>query len=308
MKKTLTILAALLCCAAGVVNAQTAEEETSSERYLRLSNYADEHQDDWKAQLEVGRILTDKSNGFHNASRAVRYYDRIYRCAVDHNQEMPDSVLAETVTVLVSQPAVKKDPKKGLFYVDELLRADRNGRAFNVFAMLSIETFGILFTMPFHEPWKSLNYMMDMRQRVSKNNIPGIEYMDMMTAYLFELVMAEYKKLFGDKLPEITIDGKKYIAISMKNWNIEQPFLLGWLGSLDDTEGPSQPLLFYGEDGKVYDDVKNGGVYGSFKFTEKVGKVEPQEDHNTILISVTPERRQEMVDAYRRYMKKAKKK
>jgi hypothetical protein len=46
----------------------------------------------------------------------------------------------------------------------------------------------------------------------------------------------------------------------------------------------------------------------SFFVSEKTGKVEPQNGHNMNMISVTPERRQQLVDAYHDYLKKAKKK
>ena len=97
MKKRLMTLA-LLCCAmtTTVVNAQTAENESTSDKYFRLSKIADENPSDWKAQLEVGHILLDKESGFYNQTRAARYYERIYHTATDFNKEIPDSVLRET--------------------------------------------------------------------------------------------------------------------------------------------------------------------------------------------------------------------
>jgi hypothetical protein len=62
--------------------------------------------------------------------------------------------------------------------------------------------------------------------------------------------------------------------------------------------------LLYGEDGKVYDDM-HGEMNYSFNYT-KDGFV-PQEGYNVRMITVTPEQRQKMVDAYHSYMKKHKK-
>ena len=63
MKKIMMTLAAVLCCFISV-NAQTTETESNSEKYLRLSKEADENPTDWKAQMEVVKILTDKTVGF----------------------------------------------------------------------------------------------------------------------------------------------------------------------------------------------------------------------------------------------------
>ena len=91
----------------------------------------------------------------------------------------------------------------------------------------------------------------------------------------------------------------------MKKWNIEKP-LMGWMGDMngDDDDEDYESTLAYGEDGKVYDEL-NGQLEFSF-FYNKDGVV-PKENTNTRLISVTPEQRQQMVEAYRKYMKKGKK-
>jgi len=62
--RLIAALAAVLCCFISV-NAQTTETESNSERYLRLSKEADENPSDWKAQMEVVHILTDKNSGFY---------------------------------------------------------------------------------------------------------------------------------------------------------------------------------------------------------------------------------------------------
>ena len=83
--------------------------------------------------------------------------------------------------------------------------------------------------------------------------------------------------------------------------------LMGWMGGVDDDgndEKANELKLFYGEDGKVYDDM-HGEMNYSFNFT-KDGFV-PQEGYNVRMITVTPEQRQKMVDAYHNYMKKYKK-
>ena len=110
--------------------------------------------------------------------------------------------------------------------------------------------------------------------------------------------MEKYKDMFGDKVMELTLDDKKYIMISKGDWNIEKP-LVGWMQNVEGS-----PTVVYGEDGKVYDD-KHG--YMEYGFDYYKHGVVPKEGVNMQLITVTPERRQQMVEAYRDYLKKTKK-
>ena len=64
------------------------------------------------------------------------------------------------------------------------------------------------------------------------------------------------------------------------------------------------PTVLFGEDGKVYDD-KHG--YSEYGFDYSKNGVVPKEAVNMRLITVTLERRQQMVEAYHNYLKKAKK-
>ena len=112
-------------------------------------------------------------------------------------------------------------------------------------------------------------------------------------------------EMFGDKLLEITLDGKKYIFIALRRWNIEKP-LMGWMGDMngDDDDDDYETTLAYGEDGKVCDELHGEMVY-SFYYNKD--GLKPQEGHNIRLITVTPEQRQKLVEAYHSYLKKHKK-
>ena len=165
---------------------------------------------------------------------------------------------------------------------------------------------GVVFNLMNGDAAKALCYMLEMRKFATAEKKAGIDYSDAMTVMLYENLLSEYSKTFRDRLPEFTLDGKKYIVIAMKQWNVEMP-LMGWLGSLDDDgddERGNGLKLLYGEDGKVYDDM-HGEMNYSFNFT-KDGFV-PQEGYNVRMITVTPEQRQKMVDAYHSYLKKHKK-
>ena len=300
------VLAFAFCCAmTTAVNAQTAETESKMDKYLRLSKEADENPTNWQAQLEVGHILLEKESGVYNQSRAARYYERIYQQAVGVNKEVPDSVFLESVVMLMTVATDKKDVNKVLFYIDELMRADKIGMNINRDYVTSYNVMAIVFNLMNNNAAKALCNIQDARKLLIADKKVGIDYSDPMTVMLYENLLSEYRKSYGDKLTELTLDGKKYVIIANGSWNVEMP-LMGWLGGLGNDGGDkSKELkLFYGEDGKVYDDMHGEMNYG-FNYT-KDGFV-PKEDYNVRMITPTPEQRQKMVDAYHSYMKKHKK-
>ncbi|MBR3110971.1 MAG: hypothetical protein IKH35_07275 [Prevotella sp.] len=204
--------------------------------------------------------------------------------------------------MLMTVASDKKDLKKALFYIDELMRAEKIGMDVNKDYVLTCGMMGAVFNLMKGDAAKALCYMLDMRKFAADDKKEGIDYSNPMTVILYENLLSEYRKTFGDKLTELTLYGKKYVIIAKGSWNVEMP-LMGWLGGLGDDGGDkaNELKLLYGEDGKVYDDV-HGEMNYSFNFT-KDGFV-PQEGYNVRMITVTPEQRQKMVDAYHSYMKK----
>ena len=295
--RKIILFAAFVCFAALNSNAQTEEPESKIEKMLRLTKTANEDPTDWKAQLEAGHFLLDKENGMYNQSQAEKYYERIYHLATDYNKEIPDSVILETGTMLMTVATDKKNVDKALFYIDEMIRAQKVGVDISDDYMNSFAFWGMLYSM--EDMVKPLAYMMNLRERLTTNKTHGIEYTDVFTTVLFERLIEKYKNMFGDKVMELTFDGKKYIMISKGDWNIEKP-LVGWMQG-----EPGSLTVLYGEDGKVYDD-KHG--YTEYGFDYSKNGVVPKEAVNMRLITVTPERRQQMVEAYHNYLKKANKK
>jgi len=296
--KKIFLFAAFVCFAALSVSAQTEEPESKIEKMLRLTKTANENPTDWKAQLEAGHFLLDKENGVYNQSQAEKYYERIYHLATDYNKEIPDSVIFEAGNVLMTVATDKKNIDKALFYIDEIIHAQKVGVDIKDEYLNSIDFWGVINSMGKEDMVRSLAYTMSFRERLTKNNTPGIEYTDVFTTVLFERLIDKYRDMFGDKVMEMTFDGKKYIMISKGDWNIEKP-LVGWMQNVEGS-----PTVVYGEDGKVYDD-KHGYMEYGFDYT-KDGVV-PKKDLNMRMITVTPEHRRQMVEAYRNYKKKAKK-
>ena len=288
------VMAAFVCIAATGVNAQTEETESKNEEMLRLTKAADENPADWKAQYEAGHFL------LNNPSQAEKYYERLFHLATDYNKEIPDSVIRETgwTLAMMSMAPEKQNLDRALFYIDVMRHADKMGVDMSDGYTYMFDVIGVIYGMMKEESERSLYYMTELRQHLAKDKKPGLEYTDMMTAMLYDELMSKYRETFGDKLLEVTIDGKKYIALSMNDWNIEKPFM-GWKKDTDQ-----ESLYYCCDDGSVTDDLH--GEWG-FNFNYDKDGVKPQEGANARLITVTPERRQQLVEAYRKYMKKTKK-
>lgn len=299
--KKIIVLAVIACFAAMNVNAQTAETESKEEKMLRLTKAADENPTDWKAQMEAGDFFLGKENGMYNHVQAEKYYERLFHLATDYSKEIPGSVIGKTgfALVMLAMAPEKNDPDLALSYIDAMRRANTAGMASEENLTYMFDVMGVMYSSLNGEGERSLYYMTELRERLTKDKKLGIEYTDVMTAMLYEAIMSKYKKMFSDKLLELTVDGKKYIALSMNEWNIEKPFA-GWM---EETEGGQKSLYYCCDDDTVTDDLHGEMV---FSFNSDKDGVKPQDNANARLITVTPECRQQLVEAYRKYMKKSK--
>ena len=186
-------------------------------------------------------------------------------------------------TLAVTSMAPEKgDLDRALFYIDMMRHANKMGVDMGDGYTYMFDVIGVICGMMKEESERSLYYMTELRNHLAKDKKPGIEYTDMMTAMLYDRLMSKYRETFGDKLLEVTIDGKKYIALSMNEWNIEKPFM-GWKKDTDQ-----ESLYYCCDDGSVTDDLH--GEWGFNFYYDKDG-VKPQEGANARLITVTPKSR-----------------
>ena len=307
------VLAVFACFAAMNVNAQTEGTESKNEEMLRLTKAADENPTDWKAQFDAGMFLMNKGNETYNPAQAEKYYERLFHLAMDLKKEVPDSVVPAAGMMLAMMAAGKDDLDRALFYIDAMRHAEKMGvrPPKDDGYSLVFEMMGSMYSMGKDEDERSLCYMTELRNHLTKDKKQGIEHTDYMTAMLYDKLMSKYMDMFGDKLIELTIDGKKYIALSLEEWNIEKP-LMGWTEWMketegDQTEGDQKSLYYCCDDGKVTDDLHSEMKYSFYCNRDTKYNIKLDDATNVRLITVTPERRQQMVEAYRKYMKKAKK-
>ena len=297
MKKLLTLL---LLLAGLTANAKTTKTETLADSVTRLSKAVEKNPNDWQSQLELARIFLIEDTEFFNTENAIKTYDHIFHYATDPNQAVPDSVVLESGMSLMAKALNANDPTKYFSYVTAMRHFFQSRDSINVGNMMGLEVIGYTINSATANFSKALVNLINIRDLATQNNIPGIEFIDVGTAMLYDMVLDEYKARFGDKLIETTIDGKKYILIAMGNWNIEKPFGGLFSDSDSDTEEKKSPV-FFDEDGKVRDDI-HGAMSFSFRFDKD--RIIPAQDANARMITVTSEQRQQMVEAYRTYMNK----
>ncbi|MBO4674022.1 MAG: hypothetical protein J5616_06710 [Bacteroidaceae bacterium] len=281
------------------VNAQNANE-TPQQKFERLAKAADEDPTNWQKQKEVGEFLINHDEGMYDQVAAMKYFERIYHLVADVNREVPDSVFEEAGIVLMFTAMNQKDMKAAMFYGDELNRYVKVTNNEESTSPMTVNTVAVLLEMADERILEAADRLSEVRKELSRREFQGVEHTDMLMCVLYDQVFSEYKKFVENKLMEITIDGKPYVILAMGEWNVEQP-LMGWV---DDTSETAPVLM--GEDGVVRDDL-HGQILFNFNWSEKDMAVVKSDDTNTRIITVTPERRQQLIEAYKKFLKKGKK-
>jgi hypothetical protein len=295
-KKTFWVALTVMCAMTVSMNGQN---ETPQQKYERLAKAADANPTDWEKQFEAGRMLINKENGLFDQVGAGKYYDRIYHIATDVNRAVPDSVFMEAAMTLMFNAMNHQDTENTLFYGDEMKRYARVTNNKESLAPMMANTMGVMMMMAAERPAGAVDKLNELRKDLEKHQFAGVENTDVTLAMVYEQMFVDYRKFADDKLMEVTVDGKPYVILAMGIWNVEMPFM-GWA---QDVEG-AKPILM-DEEGNVHDDI-HGQILFNFHWSEKDKAVVKSEDTNTRLITVTPERRQQMVAAYKEYLKKQK--
>ena len=298
------LFAALFSIAVVSVKAQDVDFKAVEEKVTPLLEVANANPMDWKAQLEVINALRKNEGEFYDIVVAAQCFERILQYMNERFFEVPDSTFNEAVWTVISVLTADKkytpeQVTQCMLYIDELLLLGRGGVKFKDIALNMSDMMGSLYSMMQGKSAKAVAHMLDMRERVTKANLPGIEHSDTYTALLFDELFSQYMDLYGDKLLELTKDGQKYILLAMGEWNIEKPFFR-WMDKVEEND-----IVAYGEDGTICTDFH--GFELKYQFICNSEGIVPKEETNGRLISVTPERRQELTKTYQNYLKKAKK-
>jgi len=286
----------LLCTVTLQMSGQNANE-TLRQKYERLEKDADANPTDWQKQYAVAQMLIQKDSELHDQEKANKFYERIYHIVSDINDVVPDSVYNEGCYILMLNAMNKSDIEKTVFYADELIRhAKLKNDMQNSFYIGANALMAPIMIM-LERSAGGLDKLLELRKIMEERNYNGVENTDAMLAFFYDQTYSEYREWVADKLMEITIEGKPYVLIAMGDWNVEQPFM-GW-----SVDKPDNKVVFVDENLKVYDNL-HGAMQFNFSWDGQNTAIVKAENTTVRLITVTPERRQEMVEAYKKYLKK----
>ncbi len=286
----------LLCAVTLQMSGQNANE-TLRQKYERLEKDADANPTDWQKQYAVAQMLIQKDSELHDQEKANKFYERIYHLVSDINDVVPDSVYNEGCYILMLNAMNKSDIEKTVFYAEELIRhAKLKNDMQNSFYIGANALMAPIMIM-LERSAGGLDKLLELRKIMEERNYNGVENTDAMLAFFYDQTYSEYREWVADKLMEITIEGKPYVLIAMGDWNVEQPFM-GW-----SVDKPDNKVVFVDENLKVYDNL-HGAMQFNFSWDEKNTALVKTENTTVRLITVTPERRQQMVEAYKKYLMK----
>lgn len=287
----------LLMCAVTLQMSGQNANETLRQKYDRMEKDADANPTDWQKQYAVAQMLIEKDSELHDQEKANKFYERIYHIVSDINDVVPDSVYNEGCYILMLNAMNKSDIQKTVFYADELIRyANLKNDLQNSFYIGANALLAPIMLM-LERSAGGLDKLLELRKLVEARNVKGVENTDAMLAFFYEQTYGEYREWVADKLMEVTIEGKPYVLIAMGDWNVEQPFM-GW-----SADKPDSKAVFIDENLKVYEDL-HGAMQFDFHWDEKDTAIVKAENSTVRLITVTPERRRQMVEAYKKCLKK----
>ena len=294
-KKMIGVALMLMCAVTLQVSGQNANE-TLRQKYDRMEKDADANPTDWQKQYAVAQMLIQKDSELHDQEKANKFYERIYHLVSDINDVVPDSVYNEGCYILMLNAMNKSDIEKTVFYAEELIRhAKLKNDMQNSFYIGANALMAPIMIM-LERSAGGLDKLLELRKNIEERNYNGLENTDAMLAFFYDQTYSEYREWVSDKLMEINIEGKPYVLIAMGDWNVGQPFM-GW-----SVDKPDNKVVLVDENLKVYDDL-HGAMQFNFNWDEKTTSIVKTENTTVRLITVTPERRQQMVEAYKKYLK-----
>ena len=294
-KKMIGVALMLMSAVTLQVSGQNANE-TLRQKYDRMEKDADANPADWQKQYAVAQMLIQKDSELHDQEKANKFYERIYHLVSDINDVVPDSVYNEGCYILMLNAMNKSDIEKTVFYAEELIRhAKLKNDMQNSFYIGANALMAPIMIM-LERSAGGLDKLLELRKNIEERNYNGVENTDAMLAFFYDQTYSEYREWVSDKLMEINIEGKPYVLIAMGDWNVGQPFM-GW-----SVDKPDNKVVLVDENLKVYDDL-HGAMQFDFNWNEETTSIVKTANTTVRLITVTPERRQQMVEAYKKYLK-----
>ena len=230
MKKILTTLVAILCCAMTT----TVHAQDKVEQALKLAEqkakFADENVENGKVQYEAAiSFISDDLGEKKDLDRALTYANRALKIAQEH--PAPQDTLKGLTCYALGMIYMWKQSWENCFdYMEMAMDAfqEELGRYDPVTNGTKL-VYG--YFMAGAQPLRAfpliLQAFTDNSMAPQNKRIENIDKAFIAQSMALEMLIADYTKRMSHAVPAVIHEGKSYYVIQTKDWNMERP-LVGW--------------------------------------------------------------------------------
>ena len=239
MKKMMTTLAAVLCCATTVVNAQNTVEEnkkmvsTNLQMAEQTVKLADENPTDGQKQYAAATALTSiAANTDGQYDRAISYAHKALEIA-KAQKEQKDTLLANTYSLLGNIYLMQGSVDNACDFMELSVDAaqEQLGRYDAVTIYSRLKT-GLTLISIYPDTRRGFLHVLqafyDNDKAPVNKRIKNMDQFNIRHNLAMEQMLTAYTNANRYAVPVFMMDGEKYYIVQTRDWHIGQP-LVNWL-------------------------------------------------------------------------------
>lgn len=304
MKKILMIAVALICMTMHVAAQQTNSLKQKGEK---LAKAADADPQNWRKQIDAVELFLS----INDMEQSEKYAQRALEIA-QKMEVKKDTILPKSLDLMIAVYMQKQDFEKMFYFHDMAIRAyvDEFGYQNKLIPPLiaRLAFFKCLTSLWTGYPYGDVECIRNLREaNILNSQLPegeratGLDEAETVNAIAHEMLLLEHQRMMKDKVWMWTnpTDSKTYTILAFDDWTLEQPegFFPAMMAKGEkESEEMKHGLILMDEQGKVTE-----LIHGEFTFNLFCnvfnGSFSLDKNSNIRLVSVTPERRRQMIDA-----------
>lgn len=320
MKQNLLTIAAVTAffATATVVNAQ--QSESAIEKGERLAKEADANPKDWKKQYDVATFYVNPANGSPNYMRAEKFATRALEIAKSMTEKR-DTILGKSFELVAGLASSQNKHEQAVAYYDQAIRAYVDELGYKNAAIppriaflasykwmldgLNIYGYGDAEAVRSFREAFWLNRQLPEDQRAQ-----GMDDALTVFALAHEMLIAEQMGLMQERMWQWTdsSNGKKYAILAFHDWTFEQPagmmaHFMYDQSSKKQTSDYKHGLVLLDEQGNITERAHDKFEW-NVNFNQNGNVYRLSDSTNLRLVSITPEKRQQLIKAFQDFQKK----
>ena len=306
MKRMLMAAVALICM---TVNVAAQQPNSLKQKAEKMAKAADADPQNWRKHIDAGTLFLS----INDLEQCEKYTQRALEIA-EKMEVKKDTILPKSLGAMAVLYLQKQDYEKMLYFQDMAIRAyiDEFGYQ-NKLIPPVIAQMGVLknlITLRGVYPYGDVECIRSLREaNILNDQLPegeratGLEETETVNAIAHEMLLMEHQRAMKDKVWMWTnpTDGKTYTILAFDDWTLEQPegfFSTMWRIAQGEKEAEEMKhgLIMMDEQGKVRELIHGEFTFNVFCNVSN-GNFSLDKNSNIRLVSVTPERRRQMIDA-----------